>query len=136
MNLNNAIIKSENGFIFGGFTLQSWYNEGYKNCYKSDSNAFLFSLTNLKNIPLKMIYIEPSNAIGTGRTYGPVFGNEGSLVIFDESNKNKDSYSDLGKSYQHPEYDYKSNEAESFLAGSKNFQVSEIEVFSYKSKLK
>ena len=37
--------------------------------------------------------------------------------------------SNLGHSYTHPNYAYGSNESKSYLAGSYNFQVSEIEVF-------
>ena len=40
-----------------------------------------------------------------------------------------DSYSDLSVSYKHPQYEYGTNEAQTFLAGSKDFQVDEIEVF-------
>ena len=40
-----------------------------------------------------------------------------------------DSYSNLGFIYKHPQYAYETNEAESFLAGSHEFQLAEIEVY-------
>ena len=52
------------------------------------------------------------------------------LFISDKSNTNTSSLSNLCNSYIHPEYEYKSNGAKSFLAGSYNFQVLETEVFS------
>ena len=58
---------------------------------------------------------------------GPSFGGFGDIRIENNSNKNTDSYSVLGYSYKHPNYKIGSNEAQSFLAGSRNFQVNEIE---------
>jgi hypothetical protein len=46
------------------------------------------------------------------------------------SNINVVSFSNLGHSYTHPDYRQGSNEAKSFLAGSYNFQVTEIEVYT------
>ena len=39
------------------------------------------------------------------------------------------SYSDLGYSYKHPQYEDGTNEASTFLAGSHKFQLDEIEVY-------
>ncbi len=51
-------------------------------------------------------------------------------MITDKSKTNKNSYSNLGKSYIHPDYAVGSNEAKLSLAGSHYFQVSEIEVYT------
>ena len=40
-----------------------------------------------------------------------------------------DSCSCLGGTYKHPQYAQGTNEAETFLAGSFNFQLDEIEVY-------
>ncbi len=40
-----------------------------------------------------------------------------------------DSFSRLGDTYKHPLYEYGTNEAKSFLAGSYQFRFDEIEVF-------
>ena len=62
---------------------------------------------------------------------GPIFGRD-DIVISDNFNINNNSYSNLGTSYSLPNgmtpYPY-SEEARFYLAGSYNFQVSEIEVF-------
>jgi hypothetical protein len=47
-----TIIKAKaSGFIFGGFTTVDWTSSVE---YKSDANAFIFSLTNKDNTPLKI----------------------------------------------------------------------------------
>ena len=44
------------------------------------------------------------------------------------------SYSELGHTYSHPEYEEGTNEAKTFLAGSRNFQLDEIEVYEKNKK--
>jgi len=120
------IIKSTNGYVFGGYTEQSWNITG---TYKSDPNSFIFSFINKLNEPIK-IKQNQNNGIYCGSNYGPTFGAGHDLHIADKSNINTASYSNLGNSYTHPNYIFGSNEARSFLAGSFNFQVSEIEVYT------
>jgi hypothetical protein len=43
-----------------------------------------------------------------------------------------DSFSHLGDCYKHPQYLYGTNEAKSFLAGSYQYQLDEIEVYQKK----
>jgi len=121
-----VIIKSANGNIFGGYTEQSW---NYINNCNVDPNAFIFSLINKDNKPIKMKCIKPSQAIYCSTDYGPNFGLN-DIEISNESNIGTNSVSNLGDSYKHPDYEYESNEAQSFLAGSCKLQVSEIEVFT------
>jgi hypothetical protein len=62
-------------FIFGGYTTASWEScEPGK--YKSDPNAFLFSLTNGDNKPckLKIDKSDHAKAIYCGSNCGPSFG--------------------------------------------------------------
>ena len=61
--------------------------------------------------------------------YGPKFGVT-DFYISSNSNKNHNSYSNFGCSYKHPDYQYNTTEANSILAGSKNFQTVEIEIFA------
>jgi hypothetical protein len=123
-----TVIKTTNGNIFGGFTQQTWEGSGYK----IDNNAFLFGLVNQENNPIKMkIKSGGQNAIYCHSGYGPTFGNGHDFYIASNSNLNQTSYSNLGVSYQqHPTHACGTTQAQSFLAGSYNFQVSEIEVFS------
>ena len=121
---NTLTILKANDFIFGGFTEATW--DGVSR-HKPDPNAFLFSLTNKDNKPCKM-NIDPNQhqkAIWCHSGNGPTF--YGGIIIY--SNANTRSQSNLGFCYKHPQYAYGSNEAKSFLAGSENFQVSEIEVY-------
>jgi hypothetical protein len=113
-------------FIFGGFTAVDWDCSGE---WKSDPNAFIFSLTNKDNKPLKM-RINPNyhhRAIYCLSKYGPIFGS--SICIDNNSNTTMDGVSMLGSIYSHPQYEKGTNEAKTFLAGSFKFQLDEIEVY-------
>jgi hypothetical protein len=125
---NTLTILKANGtsFIFGGFTAVSWDSFSEE---KSDPNAFIFSLTNKDNKPLKM-EINPNRhqcAIFCHSSCGPIFGID--ICIADNANTTMDSCSCLGFAYKHPQYEYGTNEAETFMAGSYNFQLDEIEVY-------
>jgi len=121
-----TVIKSTNDNVFGGYTEQSWSGIGI---YKADPNSFIFSLINKLNKPLKIKWSQ-NYGICCNISYGPIFGGGNDLLIADKSNTNTNSYSNLSHSYTHPEYEHGSNEAKLFLAGSLNFQVSEIEVYT------
>jgi len=122
-----VIIRSTSGNVFGGYTEQSWSGDSG---YTTDPNAFIFSLINKQNKPLKMKCSKCEKALYCHRSYGPIFGGGHNLYISNNSNTNNDSHSNLGNSYSFPDYAYGSEEAKSFLAGSYKFQVSEIEVYS------
>jgi hypothetical protein len=125
-----VIIKSEHGNVFGGYTEQDWTPND--NIMKSDFNSFIFSLINKKSKPIKLKSSNPQKAIWSNSVLGPVFGCGPGILIHENSNMNKDSYSHLGitgGAYKHPEYAENSAEAKSFLAGSERFKVLEIEVY-------
>ena len=94
---------SDSSFIFGGFTLASWETcETSK--FKSDPNAFLFSLTNKDNKPckIKIDRNQHHKAISCHADYGPIFCfNDNELS--NNSNTNSKSYSNLGDVYKHSE---------------------------------
>jgi hypothetical protein len=118
----------ESSYIFGGYTTGVWHQS---NVYISDSKAFLFSLTNKDDEPCKL-NIDPNqsvHAIYGGPDYGPSFGHNCDIGIYKNPNTGKGSYSNLGSSYNHPRYTKGSNDLNSFLAGSYEFQLSEIEVY-------
>ena len=125
-----TILKArESSFIFGAFTSVAWQSISHQ--YKCDENAFLFSLTNKENRPRKMKIDENKcrNAVYSSPRYGPTFGGGHDIYIANNANSRTSSYSNLGKTFSHPEYEYDSNEAKSFLAGTCNFQLSEIEIY-------
>ena len=121
-----TIIKAKNsGFIFGAFTSAKWDCSGN---YKLDPNAFIFSLKNKEKKPCKLNTTNAAYSMACSPTCGPIFGYGIDIQINFNSNENI-SYSNLGSVYRHPKYAFGSNEAKSFLAGSHEFKLSEIEVY-------
>ena len=122
-----AIIHTRKGFVFGGYTQQSWSHTGD---YKTDPNAFIFSFRNRLKRPLMMPCQKPNHAIYCHRSYGPVFGAIDFAICLEPLSKTMRCTAELGHSYSHPEYTYKTSEARSFLAGGYLFFASEIEIFT------
>jgi hypothetical protein len=116
----------ESKFIFGGYTTVAWDSS---DDYKSDANAFIFSLTNKDNKPLKIkINLNRHQcAICCYSRWGPTFGED--IRIANNANTTMNSLSYLGSSYEHPQYGLGTNEAFTFLGGSYRFQLDEIEVY-------
>ncbi len=69
-------------------------------------------------------------------SYGPTFVYYGDIHIANNANTTMDSRSNLGHSYKNPQYAHGSDEAKSFLAGSFNFQLDEIEVYQKEQRNK
>ena len=116
-----TIIKSSNGYVFGGFTSLKWDSVS---SWKKDNDAFIFSLINEQNISQK-IHIKSDmsqNGIFCNQNYGPSFGRD--FLISYSSNCTNCS-SNLGWAYN-----YLGANNEAFLAGAKNFLTNEIEVFT------
>jgi len=123
-----TVIKNTNGFIFGGYTSIPWSSSGG---YKTDSTAFLFSLTNPSNIPLKLKVKPGQNALSHYSLFGPTFGGGNDLYVSSCSNTNRHSNMNL-VSYEFPN-GKGGNEGGKFIAGGSdnNFQTTEIEVFQF-----
>jgi hypothetical protein len=118
-----TILKaSGTSYVFGGFASTAWNSSGH---YKSDPNAFLFSLTNKDNLPCKVRLIQTQYSIYCHSDYGPIFGGGNDLFICDYANTTAGSCSNLGHSYQHPQPE----QGGPYLAGSVEFHLSEIEVY-------
>jgi hypothetical protein len=146
-----TIIKSSNGYVFGGYTSFEWepiqiyidndsdeydseeYNsdddeyddnygyEGY--ALKSDPEMFIFSFVNKANTPLK--YTE-CKSIYCDPSYGPAFGSNGvELALTKGSNKVMNGASYLSKTKGLPD-GYKHS---SFLNGSNEIKAVEVEVY-------
>ena len=122
-----TVIRSSDGFIFGGFADKSWKSSG--GWCKSDK-AFLFSLKSPSDEvgPTKMSikHKKCSKAMLHSSSNGPIFGNSYDLCIASDANNNSNScsYSILGYTYELPP-----GQTNTFLVGSDYFKVSEIEVF-------
>jgi len=123
-----TVIKSNSSEkIFGGYTQDDWSGNVV---YDYDSNAFLFSLINAYNKPVKMLVTDPQYPI-SGCYYGPTFGSRYANSGFDlyVSSDGSYGYSNLGNTYQLPSF-LNNFSAQSFLAGSNIFKPIEIEVYS------
>jgi hypothetical protein len=119
-----TIIRTSSGYVFGGYTAQAWDSSGV---YKVDPNAFLFSLVNPSSTPtLLKVLNNGTNAIFCNSGYGPTFGGGHDFHISYSSN----CYSNLGSSFTTSGITYNTSSAQSYLAGSYNFQYTEIEVFT------
>jgi len=122
-----TVIKNTNGFIFGGFTSIPW-SSSYGD-YQADRTAFLFSLTNPSNNPLKLKVKSPQNSVYQFSSYGPTFGGGHDLHVTNLSNTNKNSYMNL-HSFEFP--NGKSDiEGGKFIVGGSDhkFLTDEIEIF-------
>jgi hypothetical protein len=126
-----VIRAASSGNIFGGYTEATWDRS---NTFKSDPSAFIFSLVNKENKPVKMnVALEKNDkAIVCLPTFGPRFGKD--IVIGDcsDSAVNENNFSNFGHTYVLQNYLFRSNKADNFLAGSRFFSVDEIEVFELK----
>ena len=108
-------------YIFGAFTAAAWDST---NCWKEDPTAFIVSIVN-SNASSLLIPVNAGDqySIYCNVDYGPSFGRGHDIHISSNSNKIAASYSDLGNSFCCASFN-------AYLAGSRSFQTSDIEVFS------
>ena len=124
-----TIIRTTGGHIFGAYNAVTW--DSTTADYKVDPKAFIFSLVNEHATP-KRIPVKAGNKYSTNcnASYGPIYGGGHDLIIWSNSNTSMESYSNLGSSYDFTLFKTGTVKAQSFLAGARNFQTSEIEVFT------
>jgi hypothetical protein len=123
-----TIIKVKgNSNIFGGYTDAAWDSS---NNFKEDHNAFIFSLVNKENKPVKIPIKKNdfADAIYCSSCCGPAFGFR-DIQIASDSNKNTNSYSHLGYNFTHSEFACDSKKSRCFLARTLYFTTEEIEVY-------
>ena len=92
--------------------------------------AFLFSLANPSgDTPTKLPLKGTTNQYGIycNGSHGPTFGAGDDLRISNSANENTDSYSQLDNTYECPPHATNTT----FLAGTRNFTVNELEVFVF-----
>ena len=120
------MIWSTGGFIFGGFADKSWKSDG--GLYCESDKAFLFSLKSpspeLGPIKMSINQNKCSGAMYNHSSSGPTFGGGDDFGIASDANNNSSSYSYLGNTYELPP-----GQTNTFLVGSDNFKVSDMEVF-------
>jgi hypothetical protein len=94
--------------------------------YKADYSAFLFSIVNPGGTtPVQMkVFQNQGNAIYCNNSYGPTFGGNHDLVISNNPQSSNCSVN-IGHTYQLPT----GQSATSFLTGSQNFTLADMEVY-------
>jgi len=115
-----------NGYIFGGYTEQSWAGGGYK----SDSKAYLFSLVNSRGKALKLPVNNPTYAINANSSCGPIFGNGNNLHVSNSMTTNS-NYANTHDTYR-LEDQSTGTYTQDLLAGAYQWTVDDIEVFKIK----
>jgi hypothetical protein len=117
-----TVVRSTNGNVFGGFAHVPWA-VGTNNA-RPDASAFLFRL-----VPSAEMYPISNASLAVFHQKlehgGPIWGTAYDLCIMANANTNTNSYSNLGSTYTLPA----GADARTVLAGSRNFQVAEYEVF-------
>ena len=119
--------KSSNMF-FGGYSSVSWTCDEQK--IKNDLNVdnFLFSMD--RKTKHAIFKDKRQNAIYGKKSHGPIFGCGHDLLLSNCCNKNSDSCSDFGFTYQLPlNIEVGSELARTYLAGYFSFKVEEYEVY-------
>ena len=116
-----TLVKTTDKRRFGGFTTIGW---DQSSSYKPDRYAFIFSFDNKENY-----YINDysgGNAIYCNSSYGPTFGDGHDFYIANGCKSNSSSYDNTQYKYYNKE-----RKATYALAGKKNFQMENYEVFQF-----
>jgi hypothetical protein len=123
-----TVILDTNGNIFGGFTPVEWESRTQQPYYKADPSlkSFIFTLKNPHNFPARRFALKADKkdeAIFCQADRCPNFFD---ICVLDECNTRTDNMVTLfGSHYTNGT----GQDGHTFLAGSMNFQVKEIEVF-------
>lgn len=120
-----AVIQSKEGYIFGGYTAQSWGGNGFK----TDHTTFLYTLTNPHSLPPTKFVLKPleaNHAIMCYNFYTVVYGGGvHALQVCSMSNEVNNSWVNFPGSF----IDTAGKGKETFTGGS-SFTTSEIEIYS------
>ena len=120
------MVSSETNKLFGGYTSLSWTSPIAPE-WKKDEKAFIFSLTNRTKHTQTQNKLQ---AVEHSKEYLISFGRGHDFRISSNANANNESYSNFGYTYQLPEgITMNSDLAKSYLAGSYQFKIVEIEVY-------
>ncbi|KAJ5072057.1 pep-cterm sorting domain-containing protein [Anaeramoeba ignava] len=124
-----ALIKTKEGYIFGGYTEIGWVNSGQVDI--ADPKAFIFSLVNPKNFEPQKFHVQKKKegqAVCYKTGCGPSFGHGHDIAITRDL---KSGWTYFGFVFELPKgIRYRSKEAKEFFAGSfDKWEVEEIEVY-------
>jgi hypothetical protein len=124
-----TVIFDRRGNIFGGFTPVEWESRDCE-LWKADDSlkSFLFTLKNPHSVAERRFALkegERHRAISCDSRWGPCFGYGNDIGIANHCNRNADSYTFFGYSYNNDT----GLDRDKFFTGSEHFRVKEIEVF-------
>ena len=123
-----CLYKNEKGNIFGGYTSLSWASEN--GVYRSASDSFIFTLTNIYNIePTKFANSDTRYSVRHYYDYGPTFGGGHDIYIPQDYNNNNSPYINFPHSYQDTLGKGKSIFTGDYNNDNMYFNLKEIEVF-------
>jgi hypothetical protein len=130
-----TIVRDDKGNIFGGFTPLAWESRIAKgqerNCDKTDPHqqSFIFTIVNPHQFVPRIFPLKKDQdvcAISCDASCGPDFGGGSDLVIVDQANQSRYSYTgDFGRCYVNTT----NKQGYRVLTGGARFCVNEIEVF-------
>jgi len=122
-----VVIKSDAGWLFGGYTPLSW--DSFANYVEDKSRlTFLFTLTNPHGIvPTKYILKDDriKYAIYCQTNYGPTFGGGHDLYISDNANISVNNYTKLNHTFK----DTTGKGNTTFTGQYNGWEVADLEVF-------
>eukprot|EP01118_Nematostelium_gracile_P000999 TRINITY_DN10_c0_g1_i3.p1 TRINITY_DN10_c0_g1~~TRINITY_DN10_c0_g1_i3.p1 ORF type:complete len:316 (-),score=77.81 TRINITY_DN10_c0_g1_i3:123-953(-) len=121
-----TIVRSTNGYIFGGYNPLPWNGSG---SYTTCSSAWLFSLGGVYGSVQVFGNGGGTNHIYNDNGYGPTFGSNHDLYIANGCNGNNSSYTNISNSrFLFPPQ--VGNQPHFLNGGTNSFQVSEIEIYA------
>ena len=117
-----TLIKTDHGYVFGGFSDQSWTSGGH---WIASQKAFLFALCCAAGLgPTRLPVANADHALYGHSSYLPAFGGGFDLKV--GTNKRRAGDVRVGHSYECP----RGLDGSAFLTGAGRFQASEVEVFA------
>ena len=116
------IVENTTGNKFGGYASVSWTSDGGDIRSKESFSSFLFSIDKKEKLPYNPA--SDLRSLYHLSTVGPCFGNASALLIADNCNINRFSFSSDGCN------SYQKLKDEGYVSGTYYLEVKEIEVYS------
>ena len=121
-----TFVKSEHGYIFGGYTEGQW--NGALMEHVTDPNSFLFSFQTGNNLDVFNVAVA-HQAIYNYPDQLATFGGGFDFILCNNCNDCSDSYSNLGFTYKGPNVELYNPKTREHLAGSFYFKATEVETY-------
>jgi len=118
-----TVIQSEEGYLFGGYTSESWTGN---NVRKRDPNSFLFTLTNPHSLPPSQYPVNAGSfAILCNPSSCAIFGGYDMVVLPDAHLTSENSTFNFPRAF----FGANGKGSATFVGGEGKFRVTEVEVY-------